>query len=276
MDLESVVATLARAGTYCVALAAVLVAAPSCVSRARSTGRAPARHSGRCRRRCVLLAFFYGAWRVARHLGPGPRRRSSTRCTHLLIGMSWLPALGFAACALLAVCLLRGEKAPISGSWAFDLALVAAAAALGARAYDAFTAEASYAPYYAPPLVLLLALLHDRLGKRWPEARAASYGFLAAVALGLIAYAQIGLYRDDSATLHTPRGSFVTTPAAAPALQGTIDYIDSHTAPGEKIVAIPLDSGLHFMTGRPPALYNAMFLPGLLDSRQDELEAIRS
>jgi len=272
MDLESVAATLARAGLYCTALAAVLSSAVM-LSKARGTGERlralwPLPAAG------LVLLLVAGAWKVVGIWDPA-RSEVQYEATHLLIGMSWLPALGFAACALLAVCLIRGEKAPISGSWAFDLALVAAAAALGARAYDAFTAEASYAPYYAPPLVLLLALLHDRLGKRWPEARTASYGFLAAVAIGLIAYAQIGLYRDDSATVHTPRGSFVTTPAAAPALQGTIDYIDSHTAPGEKIVAIPLDSGLHFMTGRPPALYNAMFLPGLLDSRQDELEAIQ-
>ena len=271
MDLESVAATLARAGTYCVALAAVLSSAVM-LSRARSTGER-LRALWPLPAALLLLAFSYGAWNVLGIWGPA-RSEIQYELTHLLIGMSWLPALGFAACALLAVCLLRGEKAPISGSWAFDLALVAAAAALGARAYDAFTAEGSYAPYYAPPLVLLLALLHDRLGKRWPKARTASYGFLAAVALGLIAYAQIALYRDDSTTVHTARGSFVTTPKAAPALQGTIDFIDSHTAPGEPILAVPLDSGLHFMTNRPPALYNAMFLPGLLDSRRDELEAI--
>lgn len=271
MDLESVAATLARAGTYCVALAAVLSSAVM-LSRARSTGER-LRALWPLPAALLLLAFFYGAWKVLGIWDPA-RSEVQYELTHLLIGMSWLPALGFAACALLAVCLLRGEKAPISGSWAYDLALVAAAAALGARAYDAFTAEGSYAPYYAPPLVLLLALLHDRLGKRWPEARMASYGFLAAVSLGLIAYAQIALYRDDSATVHTARGSFVTTPRAAPALQGTIDFIDSHTAPGEPILAVPLDSGLHFMTNRPPALYNAMFLPGLLDSRRDELEAI--
>jgi hypothetical protein len=271
MDLESVAATLARAGLYCTALAAVLASAVM-LSKARDAGER-LRALWPLPAALVALLLVAGAWKVLGIWDPA-RSEVQYEATHLLIGMSWLPALGFAACVLLAVCLLRGEKAPISGSWAFDLALVAAAAALGARAYDAFTAEASYAPYYAPPLVLLLALLHDRLGNRWPQARTASYGFLAAVALGLIAYAQIGLYRDDSATVQTPRGSFVTTPAAAPALQGTIDYIDSHTAPGEPIVAIPLDSGLHFMTGRPPALYNAMFLPGLLDSRADELEAI--
>jgi hypothetical protein len=270
-DLESAVATLARAGVYCTLLAAVLTSAVFFARASDTAGRLRALWPLPAALGALLLVG--GAWRVL-GVWSGARGAIQYESTHLLIGMSWLPALGFAAAALVAVCLLRGEKAPISGSWGFDLALVAAAAALGGRAYDAFTAEASYAPYYAAPLVLLLALLHDRLGKRWPQARAASYGFLAAVAIGLIAYAQIGLYRDDSATVHTPRGSFVTTPKAAPALQGTIDFIDSHTAPGEPILAVPLDSGLHFMTDRPPALYDAMFLPGLLDSRADELAAI--
>lgn len=270
-DLESFAATAARAGLYCTLLAAVIASAVFFAKARDAKGKVralwpiPAAIGG--------LLLIDGAWRVL-GIWDGARAAVQYESTHLLIGMSWLPALGFAAAAIVAVCLFRGKKAPISGSWGFDLALVAAAAALGGRAYDAFTAEASYAPYYAAPLVLLLALLHDRLGRRWPQARTASYGFLAAVAIGLTAYAQIGLYRDDSATVHTPRGDFVTTPAAAPALQGTIDFIDSHTAPGEPILAVPLDSGIHFMTGRPPALYDAMFLPGLLDSRADEVAAI--
>lgn len=271
LDLESAVATFARAGIYCALLAAV-IATVVLVSKARdNAGRLRALWPIPAAIGTLLVAF--AAWRVLGVWDPA-RAEVQYESTHLLIGMSWLPALGFAAAAVIAVRLLRGDSPPISGSWGFDLALVAAAAALGARAYDAFTAEASYAPYYAAPLVLLLALLHDRIAKRFPQARTASYGFLAAVTLGLIAYAQIGLYRDDSATVHTARGSFVTIPKAAPALQGTIDFIDSHTAPDEPILAVPLDSGLHFMTNRPAALYNAMFLPGLLDSRADELAAI--
>jgi hypothetical protein len=270
-DLESVAATLGRAGVYCALLAAVIASAIFFAKAGDTKGRVRALWPLPAALGALLL--IDGAWRVL-GIWDGARSAVQYESTHLLIGMSWLPALGFAACIVIAICLFRGEKAPISGSWGFDLALIAAAAALGGRAYDAFTAEASYAPYYAAPLVLLLALLHDRLGKRWPQARTASYAFLAAVAIGLTAYAQIGLYRDDNATVHTPRGSFVTTPAAAPALQGALDFIDSHTAPGEPILAVPLDSGIHFMTGRPPALYDAMFLPGLLDSRADELAAI--
>jgi hypothetical protein len=50
--------------------------------------------------------------------------------------------------------------------------------------------------------------------------------------------------------------------------------VRSHTAPGEPILALPADAGLYFMTDRPPALYNLMFLPGLLDSKADEQAAI--
>lgn len=270
-DLESVASTLARAGVYCL-LVGSLIAAAVTVSR-EDEGKERLKALWPIPAALAALLLVFGAWRV---LGIWPDARSSVQyeTTHLLIGMSWLPALGFAACVLVAVRFLRRDAAPISGSWGFDLALVAAAAALGARAYDAFTAEASYAPYYAAPLVLLLALLHNYAAERWPQARRASYAALAVVALGLIAYAQVGLYPDDDATVGTPRGDFVTTPAAAPALQGVVDFIDTHTAPGEPLLALPSDAGINFMTGRPPALYNVMFLPGLLDTRADEVEAI--
>jgi hypothetical protein len=270
-DLESAVSTLARAGIYLTLLAA-LAAAAVLVSRASDrTGRVRALWPIPAALGALLLTVAF--WQLT-GLWSDARQAVWHESTHLLIGMSWLPALGFAACAVIAVRFLRKEAPPLSGSWAFDLALVAAAAALGARAYDAFTAEASYAPYYAAPLVLLLALLHDRVGKRWPPARTASLAALGAVAIGLAAYAQVGLYRDNDATVTAPRGSFVTTAAAAPGLQGAIDFIDSHTAPGEPILALPADAGLNFMTDRPPALYNPMFLPGLLDSRADETAAI--
>lgn len=270
-DLESVASTLARAAVYC-SLFAGLAGSAVLFSRARgSAARMRALWPLAAALAAVALAF--GFWRVV-GIWPDARSAVQTESTHLLIGMSWLPALGFAACAVVGLRLLRREGAPVSGSWGFDLALVAAAAALGARAYDAFTAEASYAPYYAAPLVLLLAVAQDRLVRRWPETRIAVYLALAAVALGLAAYAQVGLYRDDDATVETPRGSFVTSAAAAPGLQATIDFIAANTEPGESLLAVPSDAGINFMTGRPPALYNPMFLPGLLDTTADERGAI--
>ena len=128
---------------------------------------------------------------------------------------------------------MRGRSAPITGSWGFDLALVAVAAGLGSRAYDAFTAESSYAPYYAPPLVLLLAVLHDRLSKRWPQARTALLAALAAVGLGIAVYTEVALNPDDSAIVRTARGTFVTTPASAPAPAGSTRLHRADTPPRE-------------------------------------------
>jgi 4-amino-4-deoxy-L-arabinose transferase-like glycosyltransferase len=273
LDLESAVATLARATVYCALLSGVV---GSALLSARRRGQGL---GARLAALWPLLAAGLGLlaldalWR-ATGIYPASRDAVEQESVHLLIGISWLPALGFAAAAFALVRLLRGGPPPLTASWGFDLALIAVAAALGARAYDAFTAEASYAPYYAPPLVLLLALLHDRLAQRRPQVRVAVNAALAAVAAGLFLYAQVALYPDDNATVHTPRGSFATTTAAAPALQGAIDFVRSHTAPGEPVLAVPSDSGFNFMTERPAPLYDAMFLPGLLDSRADELAAI--
>ncbi|MGH2939440.1 MAG: hypothetical protein ACRDPE_15135, partial [Solirubrobacterales bacterium] len=270
-SLEGLVATLARAGAYLLLFGSV-VAAAVLVARERTTGERikalwPLPFA------VVLIGFVDLAWRVLGIWEPA-REAVQEEMSHLIIGMSWLPALGFIACVLLAMRFLKGKSAPITGNWAFDLALVACAAALGARAYDAFTAEGSYAPYYAPPLVLLLAVLHDRVSKRWPQARAAVTLALLAVAVGLAAYAAGALYPHQGTVVHTERGSFKTTAASAPALQGTLNWIDSHTEPGEAVLAVPADAGIDFMADRKVALYNPMFLPGLLYSQREEREAI--
>lgn len=269
-DLASGVSTLARAIVYCSLLGA-LVASAVGFQRARGARRLLALWPLAATGAVLLLGDLL--WKASGAF-PAARAAVQEECTHLLIGMSWLPALGFAAALLVAIRFLRGHDAPLTSSWGFDLALVAAAAALGSRAYDAFTAEGSYAPYYAAPLVLLLAILHQRLAERWPEARGALMGALAAVAVGLAAYALVALYPDHDAAMHTPRGTFVTDAGAAPAFQAAISQIEQRTQPGDRILALPADAGLYFMSGRTQALYDAQFLPGLLDSRADEREAI--
>jgi hypothetical protein len=211
---------------------------------------------------------------------------------HLMLGMSWLPALGLAAAVLAAVGLLRGalpgfrqgrpnayrerevRPPPLGGSWPADAALIVAAALLGLRAYNAFTTEGSYAPYYAAPLVLLLAIAHTRLAERRPQARAVAIGALGVVAAGLAAYALGGLYVHENTVVHTPRGTFMTTAAAAPALAGAVGAIDASTRAGEPVLAAPLDGGLYFMANRPPALRELSLLPALLATRGEERAAV--
>jgi hypothetical protein len=197
-----------------------------------------------------------------------------TEVKHLLIGLSALPAVVFGVGAWTAVQFWRRERSPLGGGWAVDLALIAAASAFALRAYNAFTPEGSYAPYYAAPLVLVVAILHDRVGRRWPAARLPVLGALGAVALGLLAYSIHGLYGDDSAPVRTPRGTFVTQSAAAGPLAAVVRTVDRDSAPGDRLLAAPSEGGLYFMTDRRPALHELMLLPGLLDTRADELAAI--
>jgi hypothetical protein len=123
-------------------------------------------------------------------------------------------------------------------------------------------------------LVLLLGILHERLAARWPQARGAVLGVLGLVAAGLAAYALGGLYVHDTTTVHTPRGSFVTTAAAGPALQAAVRQIDAQSKSGQPILAAPTDGGLYFMSNRPPALYELTVLPGLIASPAEERAAI--
>jgi hypothetical protein len=219
------------------------------------------------------LAVIFGLLR-ATGVVADQREAIQDEVTNLTLGMTWLPALAFAAAAWAGVRFLRRESSPLGGSWPVDLALLVAAAGLGLRAYNAFATEGSYAPYYAAPLVVLLAILHQRVADRYPQARIAALGALGLVAAGLLGYALHGLYADQTTTVHTPRGDFVTTAASAKAIQGAVDEVGRRTEPGDAILAAPSDGGLYFMTDRRPALYEVMLLPGLLDTVADERRAI--
>jgi 4-amino-4-deoxy-L-arabinose transferase-like glycosyltransferase len=221
----------------------------------------------------VAIALVDAALRASGLLA-GQRHAIERELHHLIIGMSWLPALGVVVAALAAFRLLRREASPLGGAWPVDCALIVVGAALGLRAYNAFTAEGSYAPYYAAPLVLLLGILHQRVAERWPLARPAAWGALALVAAGLFAFSVGGLYVHDTTTVHTPRGSFVTTRASATALQPAVAAIDRDSGPGQTILAAPTDGGLYFMADRRPALHELTLLPGLLATPAAEAAAV--
>jgi hypothetical protein len=221
----------------------------------------------------AMIAAIDGALRAGGVLS-GQRSAIEQEARHLMLGMSWLPALGFLFAALAAVRLLRRGESPLARTWPADLALIVAGAGLGLRAYNAFTTYDSYAAYYAAPLVLLLGIFHARLAERHPGASGAVLGVLGLVAVGLATYAIGGLYRHDTTPVHTARGTFVTNAQSAAALQAAVIRVDALTHPGERILAAPLDGGLYFMTNRRPALRELSVLPGLIDSPAEERTAI--
>jgi hypothetical protein len=267
---SSAAGVLMRGGLY-LGLLAGLVASVGLWHRRRGVGRVLAIWP--LLLAAVTVAAVDSALRVGGLLS-GQRIAIEHEARHLMLGMSWLPALGFAFAALAAVRLLRRGESPLARSWPADLALIVAAAGLGLRAYNAFTTYGSYAAYYAAPLVLLLGIFHERLAERRPRASGAVLGVLGLVAVGLAAYAIGGQYRHYTTPVHTPRGTFVTSAQGATALQAAVRLVDAHTRPGERILAAPLDGGLYFMTNRRPALRELSVLPGLIDSPAEERAAI--
>jgi hypothetical protein len=268
-DAASVASSLARAGIYAGLLAA-LVASWLGLRRRSGAGRVwalwPIAAAG------LAIAFVDVAWRVV-GVFPDARGAVQEECKQLIISMSWLPMLALLVAVLVAVRFVRRGTAPISGSWPLDLALAAAALVLTSRAYDEFTMS-SAAPYYAAPAVLLLGVLHQRVADRWPGARVAVIGALAAVAGGIALYNTVALYGDKHTVVHTAGGSYVANDRSAAAEQQVIDFLRSHTSAGEPILALPADGGTYFFTNRPLPLYDVAALPGLLDSAADERAAI--
>jgi len=268
-DLASVASSLARGAIY-LALLAGLTATALRLHGARGIARARALWP--LGAACVGSLLLLAAWRAA-GVFSGAEAAVEEEGKQLLLGMSWLPLLSLLAAASVGRALVRRQAAPLTGRWPLDLALVAVAVLLCSRAYDQFTMT-SAAPYYAAPAVLLLGLLHQRIGDRLPAARPAVMAMLGAVAAGIAVYAAVGLYPDKGTVVHTAAGDYVADSRSAAAQQQAIDFIRDHTAPGEPILALPADAGTYFLSDRPQALYENMFLPGLLETRADERAAI--
>jgi hypothetical protein len=280
LTFSSLVATIGRGLVYAALLAGV-------VGSALLWPRADTREGTPAGSRTGALARLRALWPLAaavagllvldgasRALGafPGSRALIQTDCKRLLIGMSWLPALVLVAAIWALVRFVRRNPPPLSDSWALDLALLAAAAVLSLRAYDNFTTD-TFAPYYAAPLLLLAAILHQRIGDRWPTARGASLAVFAVVVVSLVLALAKGTTASHTQLVRSARGEFATTPAAAPALQRTIDFVRAHTRPGEPILSLPY-GGLYFLVDRPHALYNLAFLPGDVPSVAEQRTAI--
>ncbi|HEX7298615.1 MAG TPA: hypothetical protein VF257_06390 [Solirubrobacteraceae bacterium] len=267
-DAASVASSLARGAIYGALLAGFVASA----LRVRRLG-GPPRLRGLWPLAAAVGAVgaLLGAWHVV-GIFPAAESAVQEETRQLLIGMSWLPMLSLVAAVAVAYRFVR-RLDPVSGSWPLDLAVAAAALMLTSRAYDEFTMS-SAAPYYAAPAVLILGLLHQRLAERWPAIRLPVLGALVAVAAGIAVYVHFGLYADKTMVVHTAAGNYVGDDASAATQQRMLDYLRRHTAPGDAILALPADGGTDFLAARSPALYEVMFLPGLLDSRVDERQAI--
>ena len=212
-----------------------------------------------------------------------PVRAVASDLGRLLFPMTALPALGFVVLAGAAVAWLRRAPAPLSDGlpgdrgpgWPADAALIAAAAACGLRSYGTFSTDV-YATYYAPPLVLVAAIVLWRASARLTQRRvAAASAVLVACALVLTAHATLGRYVDFTERVTAPRGEYRAPADSAANIQGVIDLLAPRVRPGEPLLELPQEPGFHFLLGTRPALYDVTLLPGTLATRADDERAAR-
>lgn len=223
----------------------------------------------------------------------GPVRAVATDASRLLLPMTVLPAAALGTLAVAAVQWWRRAPAsPLGGDWIADGALIATAAACTLRAYDAFSTDI-YATYFAPPAVLVAAILLHRAarpsaadrapgtsdpapsGPRNGAAAPAAVLVLVAAAAVLSVHAWAGRYRDFTVPVHTPRGTFVATTEAGPQVQRVVDLLAPKVRPGEPMLVLPQEAGFHFLLKTRPAIYEATFLPGTLSPAEEDARAAR-
>ncbi|MEH3054373.1 MAG: hypothetical protein PGN13_10265 [Patulibacter minatonensis] len=212
-----------------------------------------------------------------------PLRLVEADLTRLLIAMTPLAAVGLAVLVWGAVAWLRHavpplqERADDGPGWVAAGALIATASACSLRSYGIFSTDV-YASYYAPPVVVLVAILLVRLARRAGGAQPALAAtvVLALGAASLSAHAVLGLYRDKSVPVSTPVGSFRAAEQGGAAVKGVLDALNRRVKPGDRLLALPQEPGFLFLTRTRPALYDATFLPGVLFDPEDDRAAART
>lgn len=142
----------------------------------------------------------------------------------------------------------------------------------------------AFGSFFLPTsLLLVYGLLTQTLPKwlnTWTQseqtsATARQIGRGLFVATWLITAIVFGIrYRKNySYEINTPRGTLYTTHQIGPVYRATLDFIATHTQPGEAIAVLPEGSDLAFLSGRRMPLRHQILIPGLMSDR-DEAAAV--
>ncbi len=156
------------------------------------------------------------------------------------------------------------------------VAAVVALAVVAATAYNGFFLHAfkpQMAVYYAPLIAIFLVHLHLKTLAKTPSAVA-----LGALWLAFLVAAGVGLTVKDAGAetvvVRGDQGSIAATPADAELYAQALAVIQRETEPGERILVLPLLTGLEALSGRTPALPELSVLPGVLERAGGERDAI--
>jgi hypothetical protein len=138
-----------------------------------------------------------------------------------------------------------------------------------------------YAPFYLPAsiVVYLYLLFHfaptlfTKTDSTRENIRRAAMVMIALMIAGIGLNSAIRLRRDNTFTVSSPRGSFITVPEIGEPLQAAIRYAEERTGPDDYLLAAPQATTINFLAARRYPLREEIIHPGFL-AGEKEIDAI--
>ncbi len=188
-----------------------------------------------------------------------------------------LRALPLLLLALIVVEWRRGASATLFIISVYSLAVLA-------RVALRVPSGGAFGSFFLPTSLLLiyslLTLTLPQALQKWTQdeqamATARTIGRGLFVAAWLITAVVFGIrYRKNySYEINTPRGTLYATRQVGPVYRAALDFIATHTQPGEAVAVLPEGSDLTFFSDRRMPLRHQILIPGLMNER-DETVAI--
>ncbi|MBI4389051.1 MAG: glycosyltransferase family 39 protein [Nitrospinae bacterium] len=79
----------------------------------------------------------------------------------------------------------------------------------------------------------------------------------------------VGAVNIETERLTLDRIDVYTNPSEAKWIRRVVELIQAHTRPGDPVLALPLNAGFNFLSGRPNPIFYDWILPGMLDEKEE-------
>ena len=154
------------------------------------------------------------------------------------------------------------------------------------RAILNVTTTGPYTPFFLPALIVVHLYLLLRLAPPFfareaalrESVRRATIALLLLLALGMAINSARRFRRLNTYPVASARGSFLTSPEIGAPLAAALRFIETRSASGDAVAALPIATTLNFLAARPYPLREEIVHPGFLvgPDEDDAIERLRT
>ena len=127
-----------------------------------------------------------------------------------------------------------------------------------------------YGAFVMPAGTVVLVWL---LGEGWasvaavasPRAWRRAVGAVCVTAWAFTLMVKARVFERIDHPITTARGSLYVHPSVGPALEGLLRAVEARTAPDDRVLLLPEDNAVHFLSGRRSVTHHYQLIPGILD-----------